>query len=320
MLFSNSNHSGNFKSVLQAKVQTNEEKRKRIALHNTTLSSIALQNVQNMRKTEKPKPKPKPLVDVKTLQESLLREIPKNGDNLSLEIPKILLQTWKSKNLPPRMRNCVTKLRNANADFQYMYFDDADCRAFIKKHFKPQVLKAYDKLVPCAYKADLWRYCALYILGGVYIDIKFQPCDPNFRLCDLISHPHQVKDIKTDEEHLFLYQAFMVCPPKYELMLRAIDRVVKNTQTNFYGENPLHPTGPLMLGDCLVEMNRGVRDCMSEYYLVDLELIRIKNQLTICERFGEQRPLLVNYPEYREDHLSRYADIYSERRIYANNK
>ena len=33
----------------------------------------------------------------------------------------------------------------------------------------------YEKLRHGAHKADLFRYCCLYKLGGVYLDIKMKP-------------------------------------------------------------------------------------------------------------------------------------------------
>lgn len=33
------------------------------------------------------------------------------------------------------------------------------------------ILKAYKKLIPNAFKADLFRYCVMYLYGGCYVDI-----------------------------------------------------------------------------------------------------------------------------------------------------
>ena len=49
---------------------------------------------------------------------------------------------------------------------------DKHCRVFIKKHFPNSILQAYDSLIPKAFKADLFRYCFLYIRGGCYFDNK----------------------------------------------------------------------------------------------------------------------------------------------------
>ena len=36
------------------------------------------------------------------------------------------------------------------------------------------MVAAYDRLIPTAFKADLWRYCVLYKYGGVYLDVKYR--------------------------------------------------------------------------------------------------------------------------------------------------
>lgn len=38
-------------------------------------------------------------------------------------------------------------------------------------HFPSEVLEAFDILIPGAFKADLFRYCVLFIYGGVYADV-----------------------------------------------------------------------------------------------------------------------------------------------------
>ena len=90
-------------------------------------------------------------------------------------IPLNIFQTWHTKKLPPLMENAVNKIKLLNPRFNHQLFDDYDCREFIKKNFTLEILNAYDSLIPGAYKADLWRYCILYKLGGIYLDIKYIP-------------------------------------------------------------------------------------------------------------------------------------------------
>ena len=78
--------------------------------------------------------------------------------------------------LPPKMYNCVQSnllLNCVGVDCIHYLFCDADCREFIKNEYPPDVLMAYDRLIPTAFKADLWRYCVLYKYGGVYLDVKW---------------------------------------------------------------------------------------------------------------------------------------------------
>ena len=108
-------------------------------------------------------------------------------------IPLHIYQTWHSKKLPPKMRECVEKLKKDNPEFKHHLYDDSMCRKYIKQNYSKDVLDAFDKLVPGAYKADLWRYCILYKEGGIYLDIKFQ-CTKGFKLIKLTHKEHFVLD------------------------------------------------------------------------------------------------------------------------------
>ena len=71
-------------------------------------------------------------------------------------IPLKIFQTWHTKNLPPKMEDAVKRIKIANPGFDHHLFDDDDCREFIKNNYPPIVLETFDKLIPGAYKADLW--------------------------------------------------------------------------------------------------------------------------------------------------------------------
>ena len=100
----------------------------------------------------------------------------------------IIFQTWHTTypptSLPPKMRETVNHIIAANPECDHRLFNDTECRHFIRDNFPRQVLDAYDTLIPTAFKADLWRYCVLYIHGGIYLDIKYKPVN-NFKFTDL---------------------------------------------------------------------------------------------------------------------------------------
>jgi mannosyltransferase OCH1-like enzyme len=142
------------------------------------------------------------------------------------------------------MKNCIQELQNTNPEFKYHLFDDNDCRNFIEKYFSKNVLDSFDKLIPGAYKADLWRYCILYIYGGIYLDIKFYPVN-NFKLINLTNKEYFCRDVALSQSGI--YNAIIVSKPKNELLMIAINRIVQNVSNNFYGTSSLEPTGPLLL-------------------------------------------------------------------------
>ena len=73
---------------------------------------------------------------------------------------------------------------------------------FIKNNYPVDVLEAFNKLIPGAYKADLWRYCVLYKLGGIYLDIKYS-CVNNFKLIatEVDNRLNTIDKIKLDNYH-----------------------------------------------------------------------------------------------------------------------
>jgi len=165
-----------------------------------------------------------------------------NKKGFNITIPANLFQTWHTKNLPPLMRNAVKSLQLQNPRFHYQLFDDNDCREFIKNNYASDVLHAFDTLNPGAYKADLFRYCVLYKLGGIYLDIKYIHAN-NFKLYYLLEKEHWV----LDADNRGVYNALMVCKPGNRVLIMAIRKIVDNVKKKFYGNSSLEPTGPKLL-------------------------------------------------------------------------
>lgn len=61
--------------------------------------------------------------------------------------------------------------------YSYKIYDDTDCLEFLGKYFEPIVTETYHNLAG-AHRADLFRYCVLYVQGGVYLDIKTELIRP----------------------------------------------------------------------------------------------------------------------------------------------
>lgn len=87
-------------------------------------------------------------------------------------IPRIIHQTYfeeLSKTKYPNMSRLVESFKRSGWD--YRFYSDEDAQNFLSTHFPAEVREAYDALRPGAFKADLFRYCALLIHGGVYADV-----------------------------------------------------------------------------------------------------------------------------------------------------
>jgi mannosyltransferase OCH1-like enzyme len=149
------------------------------------------------------------------------------------------------------MKDAVELLKNTNPEFEHYLFDDNDCINFIKNNFNEKVLHAFNKLKPGAYKADLWRYCVLYITGGVYLDIKFK-CVNGFKLIALTEKERFPTDVLIgaypNEPNKGVYNGFMMSLPRNKKLFIAIQQIVFNVSLKYYGKSPLDITGPIMFG------------------------------------------------------------------------
>lgn len=214
----------------------------------------------------------------------------------SLEIvPKILHQTWANLPLPQYMEKNVALLRSQNEDFQYCFYSDEDCRCFIKDHFPADVSFAFDHLRPGAFRADLFRYCVLYILGGVYLDIKFS-CVSNFKLRYLCTWEQvYVRDRDVSYGTAGVYQGLLVSLPLNPILASAIRDVVRTVCSEEISLNRADPlllsgarclayTGPLLLSQNFLEYDKQQWDFRFDSVI-----------------FYKNRVVLKEYPQYRRE-------------------
>jgi len=160
-------------------------------------------------------------------------------------IPKKIFQTFETTQLPEGMSKACLSWKIKNSEWEYYFFDKNDRIEFIKKHFRKDVLQAYLTLIPGAFKADLWRYCVLYIEGGVYVDAD--------TICELpldnwiLGDAHFIATRDDPMAHKWLGNAFIGTVPQNPILKDCINRIVKHCQDKkemFY----LDYTGPALLG------------------------------------------------------------------------
>ena len=223
-------------------------------------------------------------------------------------IPLDIYQTWHTKNLPPKMRECMETLKKQNPEFNHHLYDEAECYEFIKDNFDPEVAEAYNALIPKAYKADLWRCCILYKRGGIYLDIKYY-CADGFKLIKLTDKEYFVHDSTcyTVDEVIVdgIYNALLVCLPGNEKLKKSIDCIVDNVKTQYYGKSDLEPTGPLCLAKSFSKSD------FSNMVIV------YSNQTNDIRMNG--KPVMIQYKEYyTRDNTRRgeYIDLWRQRKIY----
>jgi mannosyltransferase OCH1-like enzyme len=220
-------------------------------------------------------------------------------------IPLNIFQTWHTKLLPPGMKRNIELIKKMNPRFNYQLFDDTDCHDFIRDNFDVSVLNAFNKLIPGAYKADLWRYCVLYKLGGIYLDIKYSPAN-GFRFINLTESEHWV----LDADGYGIYNALMVCKAGNPILLSAIQQIVEHTQTNFYGSDSLEPTGPKLLASFIHSDEKNKLNMKHSAIDMNNRFIFFHNYLIFKNYNGY---LNENNKYKKTDH---YTGLWNQRKIY----
>jgi len=87
-----------------------------------------------------------------------------------MSIPAHIIQTARSRNLPPRAEAGLASARLMHPDWKHTFFDDAAIQAFVAKEF-PQYVKVFESFRFNIQRIDFFRYLAVYRLGGFYFDL-----------------------------------------------------------------------------------------------------------------------------------------------------
>jgi len=206
--------------------------------------------------------------------------------------------------MPQVMNEKYKKTVRENPEFNCKLFDIKSGREFISQNFGPYILIAYDKLKPYAYKSDLFRYCYIYINGGIYVDIKYISMN-GFKFLHLLDKEYLVS------EPIGIQNCLLVLKPKNEMIFKCIHTIKTRALNNFYGKTPLI-TGPFLL---------------SGKYKIIYDSNRIDTDLKWCIEnnlqciYKNDHLILREYPRYRNDLLKssdqpHYTEMFWSKDIY----
>ena len=254
----------------------------------------------------KPTPiKPTPIKPTPTKPTHIQQSSVQQSNNIKV-IPLNLYTCWHTLDLPPLMKKNYTLLMDTNPEFNHFLFDENDCQTFISNHFNKNVLNAYITIIPSAYKSDLWRYCILYIYGGIYLDIKYK-CINGFKFINLTDKEYFVDDI--EESGSGTYNGLIICKPKNEIMLKCINQIVENVNNKYYGKSSLATTGSLLL---------------SNYSTIE-DKNKFELKLQLIDNCGyivyKDKNILKHYSEYRIEQEKykknkKYSILWNKKNIY----
>jgi Glycosyltransferase sugar-binding region containing DXD motif len=201
-----------------------------------------------------------------------------------------------------------------NPHYQFVLHTNTDCEKFIQNNFEERVFRAYCNIGPNAFKTDLWRYCILYVYGGVYADID-TVCMCN--IDDVIKDDmdfviHIDLNNKPFDGEYNLFNSFIASAPGCELFLRTIYRIVDNVE-NSRKTLRMDFSGPGAIGQ---DMNLflGLPETTS---FIGREGIFIKKYDNEFDITGENKKFVISFLHF-ENNVEYVKDISSGTVLFQN--
>lgn len=231
-----------------------------------------------------------------------------------------IMQTDAHTNISRRKFYSVMTILNFAPEFTYKYYDNNNVFSYIKNNYAPILYDAIMNLKPGAYIADLFRYCYLYLNGGVYMDCK------KIMYISLSKYIlNTITDIKLDDIfikdciHNYAYNAIMICNRFSEVMKQCIINCVITIIQGKYNEDPLSITGPHVLGNAIDYVYDG------KYNYNYLNVVPIKNNDWLSYNVNKDGTKVIKntyygyYDENNYKNTNHYHVLWYKKNIYKQN-
>ena len=178
-------------------------------------------------------------------------------------IPKTIIQTWKTADLPPRERSFADGWKRLNPAFDYRLFFDTACEALIADA-APEFLQDYRAFPFPVMRADFFRYAAVWKLAGVYADVDMEclrPIAPLLELGDAVLSVEASLTAPRQQELRYArpYQianCIFAARPGHPFLRAAMERCVElaRARTDIRRQDIEDITGPRMLTRLFYEL------------------------------------------------------------------
>lgn len=220
------------------------------------------------------------------------------------KIPKLIIQTYNSNLINYKIASNIKYILNNNPQFEYRLITDEIGINLIKKYFDDNVLKAFLKLNIGAAKGDFIRYVALYVYGGVYLDL-----DSSITI-DLNTFINYDLDFIFFYDHAYnLMNTPIITKKNNPIILKLIYEVTKRIHNN--EKNIFLATGPTVFTDVIFN------DITSNniYNVSQTISTSIRKDILINHKYYKNGLLL-----YKKPFFKFRMDNYSNNLLYNENK
>ena len=249
-------------------------------------------------------------------------------------VPPILHRIWECSDIPGRYEAPVLSWSD-NFPAKYVFLWTAKAReTYISQALGTEKLKLYRRLLPGAYRADLFKYVLMYFVGGFYSDFD------TFLVQNITETFFRVGTsmaIDLSGPRL-LPGAILVSSSKDPVFRCAMGEVFDHSARKMYfshDRGDLDISGPGVLGECVkhvigkddIEFRDSVPELREQgYHLLESSVLSDGSHAIILED-GSSLVVLqrggAGYEKSRTkacDSGEHYSELYRRRAVYANDK
>ena len=186
--------------------------------------------------------------------------------------------------LPDYIQFCQEQIKKLYPKEEYHLYSGKEIESIIQNNFSKEILTTYHSLKPYAYRADLARYCLLYLYGGLYIDLSLlflnslDLQDKNF---------FAFRDLPEFSDPWWaVNNAMIYSKPKSNIIKTAIDLMVYHCKINFYGTSAIDVGGPTVLGKAIMRSQENFHQVFTNGQVNDINSIDLNIEKETLTSFG----------------------------------
>ncbi|AWI89190.1 hypothetical protein C0214_13535 [Methylobacterium sp. DM1] len=196
--------------------------------------------------------------------------------------------------IPEFVQYNTKSMQDLHPKANYHLWCGDEIREFLNSSFDNDVLQSFDKLKPYAYKCDLARLCVVYEHGGIYADLGMRFIRPFLPPQHAGFAAFRSLSFLTDSWTTASNGLFWSRPRRKELEY-SINAIIQNVRDEYYGTNPLCPTGPVLFGRSIarVAAETGRLELESDQWIGEVRRVSEKS-LSTCHIAPDGEPTALN--------------------------
>ena len=212
----------------------------------------------------------------------------------------------------------VANIARENVHYRVNYHDDVSGLSYVRRMCGTLAANAYQCLGAPANRADLFRFCAMYAEGGVYLDsdlVPLRPLDEMYAPCVPMTmgrdFPHMGRGFTPGTQMKIL--AGVQGQNIWKCML---DSIINHVAWRYVPTNPLNVSGPYLLTHCVQKVKPRPGDVAYTYRDTRLAAWPYTGMRSDTSLFAFEQPNIARH--WKNQDSSDYALLHRNKKVYTS--